>query len=228
LQAILLRGLKLFRVPVEGVTCTYLSRRNPLHPVADSATLWDVVVLLSKHVHRVPIVNDKGEIINIISQSSAMKFLHDHEKEFHKDFAHSVEQLNLGSSPVHTVREDTPTIEVFRMMDNKKISGVGVVNSAGALVGNTSGSDLKLFVKLPSIALLHVPISDFLKKIRQESLDERMPTFAVASHDSLRVVINKLVATRVHRVFVANDEHGYKPVRVISITDILRHIVAMH
>ena len=56
-------------------------------------------------------------------------------------------------------------------MDNKKISGLAVVDSDGKLVGNTSASDLKLFLKDPSIGLINMPIMQFLNAIRRESID---------------------------------------------------------
>jgi hypothetical protein len=56
-------------------------------------------------------------------------------------------------------------------MDNKKISGVAVINEEGTLVGNTSASDLKLFLQTPSVALLQLSIMNFLNTIRQESVD---------------------------------------------------------
>jgi len=39
-------------------------------------------------------------------------------------------------------------------------------------------------------------------------------------------IIGKLSATKVHRLFVADDESGYKPVAVVSITDVLRYILS--
>jgi CBS domain-containing protein len=59
--------------------------------------------------------------------------------------------MNIGTSPVIQVHYDTPAIRVFRLMDNRKISGVAVVDENGRLVGNTSGSDLKVTLLL----LLH-------------------------------------------------------------------------
>ena len=45
-----------------------------------------------------------------------------------------------------------------------------------------------------------------------------MPYFAVGSNVSLEHTMGKLVATRAHRVFVADDR---KPLGVVSLSDIL-------
>jgi CBS domain-containing protein len=225
LSDILLKGSKLFKVPLEGVTCTYLSRRNPFHSVKNSDNLLNVCEILAKGVHRVPIVNDKGEAINIISQSTIINFLHKNISLFHTDLSKSISELGIGTKPVFAVSKDTPAIETFRLMDNKKISGVAVVDHEGRLVGNTSASDLKLFLKTPSIELLQMPIMNFLNKIRQESIDISSPTITCRSRDSLEFAIGKIASTKVHRLFVADDENGFKPIICLSITDILNVIM---
>jgi len=82
LNDILIKGSKLLKVPLEGVTCTYLSRRNSFIPVQTTDNLLKVCEILAKGVHRVPVVNEKGEVTNIISQSSVMGFLNKHMSKF--------------------------------------------------------------------------------------------------------------------------------------------------
>jgi len=227
LENILLHGVKLFKVPVDGVTCTYLSRRNTFKPIKESDSLWKVCeALATVGTHRVPVVNDQGEVVNIVSQSTIITFLDKHiSKSLKEEFSHTIEELHIGGAPVISVTNDTPAVKTFRLMDNKKISGVAVVDETGRLVGNTSGSDLKLFLKTPSMELLDMPIMNFLNKIRQESLNERSPTISCSSKDSLRMIVGKLASTKIHRMFIANDSAGYKPEKVISISYILKLIV---
>jgi len=225
LQDILLHGCKLFKQPQDGVTSTYLSRRNPFHSVSGEDTLLSVAEILAKGVHRVPVVDSKGDVINIISQTSLIAFF----QKNHKELAHVthklISELNVGSKPVICVSQNTKAIEAFRLMDNKKISGVAVVDETGRFIGNTSASDLKLFISSPSLELLHQSILTFLNAIRQESIDIKSPTISCSSHDTLEIVIGKLASTKIHRIFVADDNSGYKPVAVVSITDILRYAV---
>jgi len=225
LNDILIKGSKLLKVPLEGVTCTYLSRRNPFVALNANDNLLKVCEVLATGVHRVPVVDEKGDVINIISQSSVISFLNKNGSKFHDEFSKSIGQLHLGTKPVITVPKETPAIETFRLMDNKKISGVAVVDANGRLVGNTSASDLKLFLKTPSIELLQMTIMNFLNKIRQESIDITSPTITCRSTDPLSTAIGKITSTRVHRLFIADDDGGYKPSSCLSITDVLRHIV---
>jgi len=50
----------------------------------------------------------------------------------------------------------------------------------------------------------------------------------VFGKDPISRVINLLAATRVHRIFVTNDEAKYQPVAVISITDVLVYLLKSH
>jgi len=226
-------GIKLFKQPADGVTCTInvfnfvdLSRRNPMHPVYPNDTLLQAVEILAKGVHRVPVLNDQGEVINIISQSSIITFLEKHHNSIKTDTTKSIGEIHLGTSPVIYVTESTPAIEAFRLMDKKGISGVAVVNEHGQFIGNTSASDLKLFIRTISLELLRKPISDFLKIIRQESMEERSPTIGISTTDTIAYAIRKLASTKVHKLFVADDSSGYTPISVVSLTDILKYLMS--
>lgn len=224
LQSILLKGCRLLKQPTDGVTCTYLSRRNPFHQVKVDDSLLVVCEILAKGVHRVPVVDEHGTVVNIISQSSIIQFINSHIKEANvkNELLKTINELHLGSKPVISVDKDTSAIETFRLMDNKKLSSLAVVDHDGRFVGNTSASDLKLFIKTLSVDLLHQPIMSYLNKIRQESIEIVSPTISVSGKDTLAVLVGKMAATKVHKLFVADDVGGYKPDRVISITDILR------
>jgi len=94
-------------------------------------------------------------------------------------------------------------------------------------VGTTTGKDLGLFMRNPSLEALHTNIFDYLKVIRQEQLDiyEKTPCIAIYNHDKLSKAVGLLAATKVHRIYVV-DEPNYAPVSVLSITDIFRFLIA--
>jgi hypothetical protein len=47
-------------------------------------------------------------------------------------------------------------------MNARHISGLAIVNSSGVIVGNTSASDLKLFIAKPSFRLLRMAVFQYL------------------------------------------------------------------
>jgi len=41
------------------------------------------------------------------------------------------------------------------------------------------------------------------------------------------MAIGKLASTKIHKIFVADDEDGYRPSCVVSLTDILKSILGL-
>jgi len=227
LKTLILHGTKMLKVPLEGATVTYLSRRNPFHPVLETDNLLSVCNVLIKGVHRVPVVNPSGEVLNIISQSSIIQFLNQQLPKIKTELEKELKSINIGTKPVICVKKIMSAGETFRLMDKRKISGVAVIDEeSGALVGNTSSSDLKLFIRSLSMESLNMPIMQFLNKIRQEHIDIRMPTITCSPRDTLAFLIEKLSATKIHKIFIADDSNGYKPMAVVSITDVLKYILS--
>lgn len=211
------------------LTCTYLSKRNPFKPVKTGASLLEVVKILAQGIfRRVPVVNDKGQVVNIISQSSIITFLNSKADKFKTEGSKTIDDLHLGSRPVACARSDGRALDAFRVMSEKKLSGLAIVDKEGKFIANTSSSDLKLYLIKPHIAL-ESSLIDFLRDLRQEEVkddtDDKSPTIAVLPTSTLSNVIARLAATKVHKIFVADDKKDFKPLAVISLTDILRLVL---
>eukprot|EP01133_Synstelium_polycarpum_P014583 gene14583-17243_t len=162
-------GVKMFKHSTD-VTVTYLSRRNTFNAITTSETLLKVVDILAHGVHRVPIVDKDGKLVTIVSQSTVVQFIHknigsDLLPELNSKIS-SLEQV--GVSPVVSVNTTTHAIDVFRLMDVQRRSGVAITDDNGKLQGSTSSKDLKLFLNNPSTSELKLPITEFLTKIRQD------------------------------------------------------------
>jgi len=228
LRDLIQHGTGQFKMPTtDGVTVSYLARRNRFFSVAPDAPLLRVSELLAKGVHRVPVVNPQGKVINVISQSSIVKFLAEHLRDAILDNKNdpTIEALQIGTKPVLSVNKKATVINAFRLMDQKKRSGVALVDETGRFVGTTTGKDLGLFLDSPSLAALNLPIFEHLQIIRQKQTDIKSPSISVFDHDKVSRAIGLIAATRVHRVFVVDTEQDFRPVRVISITDLLKYLM---
>jgi CBS-domain-containing membrane protein len=225
LKDIILHGVHMFKAPTtDGVTVSYLARRNKFAPLKPKATLYDAVELLSRGLHRVPILSEEGKLVNIVSQSSVIAFLDTHMKSFDALAKSTIDSIKIGTHPVQSVPQTASVIDTLRLMDSKGLSGVAITGSHGRLVGITTGKDLGLFIRNPSLSTLQSPVFQFLAEIRDQTIDIRVPTIAVFPTDTLERAIGILAATKVHRVFLVDSEADYKPIAAISITDILRHL----
>lgn len=212
-------GIKMFNEPLDGISVSYLARRNPIRFCQETDSLLEVAQQLAKpDVHRVPILDSHGHIVSIISQSSIVAFLQAHKDRIEGDLDEAVG--THGSAPVLTVRDTTTAYDVFKLMDVKHRTAVAVTDSQGYLLGCTSGSDLKLFAQNPRASSLKLPIQEFLSDVRASQNDIRSPTIVVGPQDTLAYVLAKFAATRVHRLFVVDANHRAQ--RVLSISDVIR------
>eukprot|EP01100_Stratorugosa_tubuloviscum_P007358 TRINITY_DN306_c1_g1_i1.p1 TRINITY_DN306_c1_g1~~TRINITY_DN306_c1_g1_i1.p1 ORF type:complete len:308 (-),score=129.98 TRINITY_DN306_c1_g1_i1:189-1112(-) len=212
---------------VENVTVKYLSRRNPFIPVPVNSKLINVAEILSRGVHRVPVVDENGKIINIISQSALIAIFDKHlNNKLRLDSSAIIENIGIGTSPVISVSINTSTIATFELMDSTKRSALAVVDTEGFLVGNVSARDLKLFVASSSAYdIMQLSIMNFLKQLRDEAIEIRAPSISCKLGDSLGLLIAKLAATRVHRLYIVKSDSEYKPAKVVSLTDIISYIM---
>jgi len=109
----------------------------------------------------------------------------------------------------------------------KKISGIALIDDTGRMVGVTTGKDLGLFLEYADIKLLEQPIGAYLKYIRTRSQNIlEVPAVAVFGKSKLVYAIGLIASTKIHRLFICDSEEAYRPVGVISITDILRYLVS--
>lgn len=206
-------------------TVTYLSRRNPFRSVRATDSVLDVCRLLAKKgadkLKRVAVVDEHGKAVNIVSQTTLVTFLAKEIQQHHAHLGKTVKELNLGTSPIISMQETDPAIEAFRTMDTMRITGLAIVAQDGRLVGNISARDLKIFIKHIDFDQLLQPVGEFVKSLRQKAIDIASPTITVFPDTPFDVVVGKLAATKVHRIFVVSDEAHFKPERVISLVDVL-------
>jgi len=197
----------------------YLSRRSPFRPVRSSSSLLEVAHLLSQRYHRVPVV-EKDKCVGIVSQSTLIAFLAEHKESLSEDLSQTLEDVKLGLKSVVTVSESSTAHEAFSLIEKSWLSGVGVVDEEGKLIGNTSARDIKALVYDKGQKSLDDPIVDYLAKVRQGQSKEkdRAAVTMVRKTDSLGRVIGLLGKTQYHRLFIVDPEG--KPIGVVSISDV--------
>jgi len=208
----------------DNLSVVELAKKNLFMPVEENDSLYKVVQILASDVPRVPVLGQNGKVIKIISQSSI--------SSLSSRYCHGIiDNVTLGSlgdmgtSPVISVENSTSFLDTLRLLEQNKISGVAIVTELGRMIGVTTSKDLKMFVKQPSLNLLRGPIFQNLKLIRLDDLDERSLSVSVFEKDTFKRTIEIMSATKVHRIFVMDNEKDFKPIRVISIFDILNYII---
>jgi CBS domain-containing protein len=205
------------------VTISYLARRHRIQMVSQDSTLYDVAKLLCTRLHRVPVIGDDGKIVNIVSQSVIIKHISQHLKDLSGFAGLIVKDVKVGSSPVLQVKSETSAITAFDLLDTHGRFGIAVTGQEDAILTQTCAGDLKLWLQKPSSQLLDLPVMKFLQIIRANDDDIQVPVLATSEKDTLSHVIQKLEATRQHRIYVVDAK--FTPNRVISLTDLLRFCI---
>lgn len=138
------------------------------------------------------------------------------------------------SRPVATVAPETPVVEVARLLLERGISAVPVVDAGGLLVGIVSASDLMERPETETVPAL--PWWERFFKFDQQLAESYARSHGVnAAHvmtrdveivgpdAALATVVRRMARRGIHRVVVI--EEG-RPVGILSRSDVLRAILA--
>ena len=210
----------------DDLTISYLAARNPFVSVSESCSLADLcAALVEKHCHRVPIVDEEtGKCTNIISQSALVKFLAKNVPR--EDLSETLDEAGLPYlKDVVSIVDTADASDAFTLLDDKRLSGIAVVDEDGMLVGNTSARDIKLAAVDEGKIPMDTDILSYLARVRQSTPQrkERYPSCHVHADTTVAHVIGLLAKTGYHRVFVVDAEQ--KPIGVISVADIVKFAI---
>lgn len=118
---------------------------------------------------------------------------------------------------VITCRPDTSIQRVAETLDEKDISALVVVNENGDAVGVISRTDL-VNARFIQPYLKHWP------GMAAEHLMSK-PVITVAPDESIAEAARMLHDRRIHRLVVVEERDGHrKPVGILSVTDLARHV----
>lgn len=130
-------------------------------------------------------------------------------------------------------------LDAFKLMDEHKISAVGVVSQAvrhrrrilcccsltdvvllekGDLVATVSSSDIKFFLRT-KFPMTHT-VMEFVQSINDQMVDIRSPLICASRNTPLGDVIGRMAKAKVHRVFLVDGKD--KPVGIVSVTDVMK------
>jgi len=217
-------------------------------PVGASTPLRDILQLISgsgrgtggkAEVHRVPIVNANGQVIEVFS---CLSFL-----ELAMRFRTPSAVLKSRGSRIFdsrdtileaSVQHDTTVLNGLQVLDAQHLTVCPVTSrelsgdlGGVAVVGVISVSDLKWVVHSGNFGILDSSITDFLTWRNEVSAcseaemyslrnQGRYKCVSVDAEESLYVLATKLLASRLQRIFLSSEEIA-RIVGIVSSRDIL-------
>jgi len=214
---------------------------DPLYTLGKDSKMYDVLKLMvEKRAHRVLINNADGELVNLITQSRILQLINVMVNQVPQAEMNIKALYLYHSRKLITISENKPAFEAFKLMEEKNVSGLPVVNEKGALVGNISINDLKLIgYDAKYWSLLSLPIKDYFKAIDEHAATTHLRSHAlqllhhnkekdkpvvlkIKADHMFAYVISLINLYRVHRLYVVDDNDI--PIGVVTLSDILNQI----
>jgi CBS domain-containing protein len=205
-----------------------LSHKNAFYSVMLESPLSAAIEILAADngVHRVNVVDGNGRVQGILSQSDVIKFLLSKKDLFRALMGKSLVELGIDQCPVVSVKAESSVLDALQRMSEHYISSVAVVDPAGTLVGSISMADIRFIFQHGRYHRLWMNCSQFLTlALSQKGLEhagnDQFPFFDAHPASSVLQAINKIVATKVHRVWVT-DPVTHRLIGVVSLTDLIK------
>jgi CBS-domain-containing membrane protein len=185
--------------------------------VKSNTTVKEAALLMEqKHVYELGVIDPQSKNVQtIVSQSDIVRFIHTHRDVLLKDHGQTLKHLkDLGSSNVGTMSERASVKEACKMLVAKGVNAIALVDDSAVMRSClTPGS----FAELTSQHWI-----DFSEPIGKFKVEGRDAGWVLAT-STLESVLTHIVDSRVHRVWVLNDDGA--PTRIITLTDIIHHFI---
>eukprot|EP01097_Dermamoeba_algensis_P005120 TRINITY_DN325_c0_g1_i3.p1 TRINITY_DN325_c0_g1~~TRINITY_DN325_c0_g1_i3.p1 ORF type:complete len:186 (+),score=48.40 TRINITY_DN325_c0_g1_i3:623-1180(+) len=170
---------------------------------------------------RVFLTSPKGELNGLITQTTVLKYLSQHNRELGDVVKLKLSELDLGEKHVITIKDSDKAIDAFKVMASKQISSLVIVDNSGVAVGHVSARDLKgIKAQFYQFNKLFDPVLDLVKIVRNaEDLNAHVPVFTCRKEDSFHDLLNRMALPRLHKIYLTDDQ--LHPLSVITVKDVI-------
>jgi len=203
--------------------------------VTKSTSVEVVVDMFFQGIHRVFIVDEKGELLSVLSQSDFLFLLSQSITMIDvNDRSKTIQELGIAEKDLLTVNKDTKVISVLAKMaqaPKRPISAVPIVNDNGDLIATFSSTNL-LSLNRTNFHSLSLPVIEFMYFIKKENEAKQLHTQYCSKYlnpitctldSTFQSVVMIMSTNQVHRVWVVNNEK--KLIGVVASSDLFKVFV---
>jgi CBS domain-containing protein len=152
-------------------------------------------------VHRLAVVDSRGNLVGVLSQSRVAKWLAQRTDASIGDFANmSIDDFNFGYCDVQTIHQDEKAVRAFVRMYKNDLSGLAVVDDNDRVVGNISVSDLKGIQK--TRGMFRNLFVSCLSFINRNEMPKPPVLVSATRNTSMKEVLERYKDNNIHRVYV--------------------------
>lgn len=196
-------------------------------PCADDVSVLTALkeMLFHEH-HRIGVMDHKGALQSVLVQSHFMNFLKGNLANPELKCLEVIPACEIrgGTSVLASICEDAPALEGFALMNKHNLGGIAVLDGQGGLVDTLSIRDvLGVGQKGENFGLLFKSVKEF--KVASRNI---MPAgykgkpVMLPIDSTVGQLVDAMLATWVHRVFLFDKSAPKKAVDLVTFTDILR------
>jgi len=164
------------------------------------------------------VVNDVAQVVAVVSQSTVLRFLAENSNRIeHEKLEKSIDQVEMITKNPVTVSCEADVVHAVHLMKEAGVPAVAVVNPVNsALVATFSVSDVT--------GLSQEYFGDLTKNVMSfltTHSTPKLPPFTCRSSSVVEFVLMKLVALKLHRLWLMDERE--RPNGVVSLTDVIRY-----
>ncbi|KAL7663874.1 CBS domain-containing protein [[Candida] zeylanoides] len=194
-----------------------------IHPFK---SLYEACVkMLNSKARRVPLIDEDEKthreiVVSVLTQYRILKFVALNCKET-KMLLKPIRDLQGLGNPkeISTCTMTTPVIEVIHLLTHKSVSSIPIVDESRRLVNVYEAVDVLALVKGGMYTDLDLSVGEAL--LRRPEDFEGVHTCTM--NDRLSTIMDTVRKSRLHRLFVVDDEQ--KLLSVITLSDILKYLL---
>eukprot|EP00062_Callorhinchus_milii_P027419 gi/632990695/ref/XP_007884286.1/ PREDICTED: 5'-AMP-activated protein kinase subunit gamma-1-like [Callorhinchus milii] len=192
--------------------------------ISPNSSLFDAVYSLIKNkIHRLPIIDPvSGNALYVLTHKRILKYLHLFGAKLPRAsfMSKTLRELSIGTyRHVAVVEATSPVYKALELFVARRVSALPVVNQEGKVVN--------LYSRFDAINLAAQKAYNNLDISVKEALEHRWHCFEnvlkCQEHETLEVIIDRLVKHEVHRLVLVDDEDLVQG--IISLSDILQALV---
>jgi len=208
-----------------------LSKRNPLYPVWNSSKLCDVLQKFAEvGVHRLPVHDTQDRSFkrmdNVLSMSAVVSFISKNVSCLGSLAEVTLGEKNIGIKTVLSIRDDAKAFDGFKLMAEKRVTAVAIVDSEGKFVSSLTAKDIKALVQRTKgkSRINFQPLFQNCKEFISLNIGTRKTTNqgSCNSQTTVKEALFQISENHFHRLFIVDDQQ--KPIGVLSLGDILSFV----
>ncbi|GAM23117.1 hypothetical protein SAMD00019534_062920, partial [Acytostelium subglobosum LB1] len=209
------------------------SKENKFHPITSEFSLFSVLEIMARdcHAHHIPILDNmrSRHLVSMLTQSQLIRFIYENISLLgtKKDLMIKNMKGLPDTSHVVTIQSTAMAIDAFKLMEEKNITGLAVVNESGNLIDTLSTKDLQGMATDGSLFWkLYRPVKQFLDYIKNDPKTVRPHHCVhVLRDETFETALTKIHTNQVHRIFVVDSNDSRRPIGVISMGDLLLQLL---